>query len=83
MTTMYIVSFNPEPSKGFLYYFDKAVEYVFVLDLFLNFIQAYVNPETLIEHTGLKEIARNYVFNGWFFVDFISVFPFDAMLPTG
>jgi len=28
----------------------------------------------------LKQIAQNYVFKGWFFVDFISVFPFQLFM---
>jgi len=27
----------------------------------------------------LKKIGRKYVFQGWFFVDFISVFPFKLL----
>jgi hypothetical protein len=81
---MYLVSFSPGITSGdFTFYFDMFVEYTFILDLFMNFIQSYINTETLQEHTGLKDIARNYIFNGWFFVDFVSVFPFDAILPTG
>lgn len=39
VTTMYLVSFNPEIVHGdFTYYFDEFVEYTFILDLFLNFI---------------------------------------------
>jgi len=26
-------------------------------------------------------IARNYIFNGWFLIDFVSVFPFEYIIP--
>jgi hypothetical protein len=39
VTTVYLVSFNPEIHHGdFTYYFDQIVEYSFILDLLLNFI---------------------------------------------
>jgi hypothetical protein len=32
---------------------------------------------------NLKQIAKNYVFKGWFIVDFLSVFPFEEIFPSG
>ena len=84
--TLYFVSFDCKDAINlwtFQDYFNEFVEYTFILDLLLNFIQSYINPETLQEHRGLKEIARNYMFNGWFFVDFVSVFPFEAFFENG
>ena len=77
ITTMYLVAFNPETAHDWTVYFDDFVEATFICDLFLNFIQSYINTETLEEHRNLKDIARNYVWHGWFFVDFVSVFPFN------
>lgn len=74
---MYLVAFNPELNHDWTVYFDEFVEATFICDLFLNFIQSYINTETLEEHRNLKDIARNYVWHGWFFVDFVSVFPFN------
>ena len=62
---------------------EKVVEQIFVLDLLLNFITSYKDVETQIVHMELKAIAKNYIFHGWFFVDFVSVFPFNVFLPTG
>ena len=81
---MYLVSFNPALVEDhWQTYLDKFVECTFILDLCLNFLQSYINTETLKEHRDFKDIARNYIFNGWFIVDFFSVFPFEAFLPTG
>lgn len=81
--TMYIVSFSPVLDNEYLVYIDRVVEWIFILDLLLNFIQSYKDTETQIVHLELKKIARNYIFHGWFFIDFVSVFPFNVFLPTG
>ena len=81
---MYHVSF-PQNKKGIdtQYYIDKLVETLFWLDLCLNFIQGYINPENLEIVTDFKAIARNYVVRGWFWIDFVSVFPFEDLFPNG
>ena len=56
------------------------VEGFFWVDLALNFVQSFKHPETYEMVTDLKQIAQNYVMHGWFFVDFISVFPFQIFL---
>ena len=52
-----------------------------MLDLFLNFVWSYINPDTQEEVRDLKMIAKHYIFNGWFFIDFMAVFPFYLMFP--
>ena len=59
---------------------DTIIEIIFCIDLILNFLQSFKHPETYENITDLKEIAHNYIFRGWFFVDFISVFPFYMFL---
>jgi hypothetical protein len=86
VTSVYNVAFKfSDPPKttydGFVDYFDVVVEVLFCVDLFVNFIWCYTNPDTQEEIRDLKMIARQYVFHGWFFIDFISVFPFQIMLP--
>ena len=63
--------------------FDICVEVLFGVDIVLNFFHSYRDPENFKEVTAFKPIAHNYVFSGWFFVDFISVFPFNYILPGG
>lgn len=55
---------------------NLIVEYIFVLDFFLNFFQGFRHPETYQNITDLKEIALRYFF-GWFFIDLASIFPFQ------
>ena len=82
---MYHVSFQPKVTlkvswSGLL---DKILEYFFWLDLCLNFIHSFINAETQEVVVDIKEIAKNYVFKGWFVIDFVSVFPFEQLFPTG
>ena len=54
---------------------DNLVEAIFLLDMILNFFQSFKNPTTFENVMDLKLIAKNYVFKGWFIIDFITVFP--------
>jgi hypothetical protein len=49
----------------------------------LNFIQSYKHPETYENVNDLKRIAKNYVFKGWFFIDFVSTFPWGVFVAGG
>jgi len=81
VSSVYYVAFSLDnPLKGtFSYYFDPMVELFFWLDLCLNFIQGFKNSETYENVTDMKEIAKHY-FKGWFFIDFVSVFPFEQII---
>ena len=75
VTSMLYAAFTPtnnEIQKNF----DLVVEVFFWTDLCLNFVQSYKHPETYETITDIKLIAQNYILHGWFFIDFISVFPF-------
>lgn len=69
--------------NAFLSFFDEFIEILFWCDLALNFLHSYRDPDTFKAVTDLKAIAQNYVFRGWFFIDFISVFPFKNLLQGG
>jgi hypothetical protein len=79
VTSVYSVAFQIDDSNtnNFAKTFDLIVEGFFWLDLCLNFIQSFKNQETYENVTDLKEIAKQYVLKGWFFIDFVSVFPFE------
>lgn len=49
----------------------------------MNFIQSYKHPETYENVNDLKRIAKNYVFKGWFFIDFVSTFPWGFLFVGG
>jgi hypothetical protein len=61
---------------------DFFVEIFFYADIFLNFFSEFKDPDTKQTISDFKEIAKKYA-NSWFFIDFISIFPFHTFLPTG
>lgn len=81
MTSMYYVAFS-EPTSSVHKSIDWVVEGFFYMDIALSFIHAYQEPETQRIVTNFRMIALRYL-RSWFFVDFISVFPFYIFLPTG
>jgi len=62
--------------------FDFVVECFFYCDLVLNFFHAYRDSDNLQVVSNIKGIAIHY-FQTWFIIDFISVFPFGLLFPTG
>ena len=58
------------------------MEIFFYTDFFFNFLQEYVDQDSHQKVRDIKQIARHY-FQGWFFVDFVSIFPFNVMFSTG
>lgn len=78
---MYYVAFSL-PTDPLLRAWETIVEIFFYLDLTLNFFCEFVDPDTHLPISDLKSIALNYA-SGWFFIDFISVFPFSSIFDTG
>lgn len=61
-TTMFYVTFgSPDNQKQI--YFDYAVNVFFAIDLFLNFLVEYEDPETFQDERRFKKIALRYVFS--------------------
>jgi len=58
------------------------VEATFYTDLVLNFFHAVKDPDTQAITDTFKGISLNYL-TTWFPIDFVSVFPFYIVLPTG
>ena len=66
------------PSADALFVVNQVVNFVFVVDLVLNFFLPFREDiskggRTVREHA---RIARHYL-RGWFFIDLVSVLPFD------
>ena len=79
ITSIFYVAFTA-PTNLYHIIFDWSVEVCFFSDLVFNFFQEYKDPETYENIKSHKKIAMKYIFKGWFIVDFISVFPFVAVL---
>lgn len=56
---------------------DYAIEFLFFIDMILHFFTAYFEGSQLVNSNLM--IAKNYI-TGWFFFDFISIFPFEACI---
>jgi len=74
----YRLAFVPEDTIEWvvLYYF---FDFMFFIDVWFCFFTTYTDSYKQIEVTDHKKIAKNYV-TGWFFIDLMSIFPFDAIL---
>ena len=55
---------------------DTVVDGFFTIDIFINFISAYEDPDSGLPVTSLKKIASNYI-SSWLIIDLVSVFPFQ------
>ena len=74
--TLITVAFPIELPYGLSITNQYIIEAFFYLDLFLNFFQGYKDPDTLKHVFDYSLIFKKYFF-GWFFIDFVSVFPFS------
>lgn len=54
------------------------VDLLFFIDIFVNFLSSYDDPETNLPVVDLKLIAKKYV-SSWFGIDILAIFPFEAV----
>ena len=80
-TAIYVpfkVAFLPNDIElPFLDWVDTIIDYIFVIDLFVNFFSAYEKSSDVVEYR-CSRIVANYL-KGWFFIDFIACFPFEML----
>ena len=58
--------------------FDTFVDFVFAIDIIINFISVYEKPNGRYEYSP-KKIALNYL-TGFFLVDFIATVPVQMIM---
>jgi hypothetical protein len=56
---------------------ESVTVVAFIADLLLNFRVAYLDGDVYVIDT--RQIAQRYVTGGWFVIDFLSSFPYDAL----
>ncbi|GMH45853.1 hypothetical protein BSKO_13816 [Bryopsis sp. KO-2023] len=61
--------------------FNLLVDILFWLDIAIAFRTGFRPPRSLDNEYCYKKIARRYT-KGWFLIDFVAVFPFDALTNT-
>lgn len=81
ITSLYNSAFTP-PTSSIIKTWDWIVEGFFYADFFLNFFQAYKDPNTLKIVTNNLIIAKRYIY-GWFIIDLLAIFPFQVMFSGG
>ena len=54
------------------------IDFLFLVDLILTFMTTFTDHFTNVEVTNHKRIAIKYL-KGWFFVDFLSILPFEII----
>jgi hypothetical protein len=78
VTNIYYVAFS-QPTSNLANIIYWVVEIFFYLDFILNFFQGYRNADNNENIKDFKLIAYKYFF-GWFFIDAISIFPFNFFM---
>jgi hypothetical protein len=58
---------------------NSIIDFVFLMDIFVNFRTSYINPRTGDEVFEPKKIAKNYV-KGRFWIDSLATVPFDLLV---
>ena len=75
----------PESPMEVMDYVDMAVDILFAIDIFINFLSSYEDPATNLPVINLRRIAGNYI-TGWFVLDLLAVMPvqlIEKMFETG
>lgn len=65
---------NPDSPLSGEEILDMCVDALFLIDIFINFVSAYEDPNTGLPVISLKKISINY-FTGWFLLDVLAVMP--------
>jgi hypothetical protein len=58
--------------------FANCIDYMFMIDICINFLSAYENDQFKIVDDK-KEICCNYL-KGWFSIDILAIMPFELIL---
>ena len=57
---------------------NYSVDVAFFFDIIISFLSAFQDDDMQIID-DLRIVGKNYIF-GWFFIDLVSIFPFDLLL---
>jgi len=75
------IAFNPASYDSYaITTFNFIIDFMFFLDIILNFRTTYHNHGTGEEVITSKQIASNYLRGGRFWIDILSTIPFDTAL---
>ena len=82
VTPFHVIFYMHDDNKesGFWTLFNIYGDSIFLADIIITFFSAFHDDEYNIVHDR-KLIAINYL-KGWFCIDFIAIFPFQAVFQT-
>jgi hypothetical protein len=73
------VSFEPEVlDLNFFFWLDSIIDFLFLVDILINFRYAYMHPKTGEEIRDPYRVAWFYL-KTRFFIDFLATIPFDTI----
>ena len=70
-----ICFFKPSDTVDTIEIADSIIDFLFMIDICVNFISSYDDPDHHLPDVKLKLIAKNYI-TGFFFMDLIAIIPF-------
>jgi CRP-like cAMP-binding protein len=83
-TIPFIIAFIPGWAESWYYItIIWLINFIFVIDIFVNLRTTYINNRTGDEVWDPKMIAKKYVFGPRFTIDFLSALPLDQFIPQG
>ena len=59
---------------------NSLIDYLFFIDIILNFRTSFFDMHTGEEITDKKIIAKHYIITGKFFIDLVSSLPIDTFI---
>lgn len=68
------ISFLDPPNTTWRIAIDYSIDFLFCIDIFLNFFTAFEKGNNTGMEKRLGQIAVNYLM-GWFLIDFTATFP--------
>lgn len=73
------VAYEPsEFDNKYLYWFNNFIDFIFFVDILVNFRSAYINQKTGEEVRGSCAVAYNYLTTR-FMIDLLATIPFDQI----
>jgi CRP-like cAMP-binding protein len=80
----FVIAFEPSEADSPAYItIVMLINFIFVIDIFVNLRTTYINNRTGDEVWDPKMIAKKYVLGVRFWIDLLSALPFDQFLPKG
>jgi len=77
---MFFIAFGFSPDNMRQVFLVTSLEIIFGIEILLNFLTSYRDPENFESVTNLKLIAQNYVIHGHFFLHAVTVIPYTIII---